>query len=594
MRFCRSLSRVAALLVLLTLQAQSTEFLNPNPPGLPFESDTPPAQRPRTQVRTPLKTTSEAAAATLPVVRLGYIIPADRSAQANGVANFRSAIVDCRNWFRDQMDQYGFGPKTFRFETEADGTTPRVHVVSVPVTSEHLRGDIWGRTISAAESAGLSIWAEGEVWVLIPEAHVMAADGDISGGTALGASFGSGDDGGVAMLGSDGLAMFDPAYQKNDQSYAGARVPALGPYSLVQNVSFNSFEGSTFSSVSSSLRGALAHEMTHAFGLPHDFRNDENFHGNLMGNGLRGFRGAFLPGRYPNDYTRLSYVSAAVLNTSRYFNSLASNDIKPTLSVSTSGAVTPLAGQITIRFTAFDATGLSLAWLTRSGELISEMPLTGTSVNGEFQTPYISPGEARTYGVAVFDLEGNRRNADVSITATTGSNRGPRPAIKIIPPVPMLGQTVTLDSSQTTDPDHSTGTLQVEWDFNGDGVFDTKPTTLKTASLPMTTPGNRLIQARLSDPASSRSVSTRLQIHTHQPDIRFSLAPTEQANLSWLTKIGFNYALQKAAKLTGPWTFSGGGAIKGNGGIHSVSDSIAGDEAPRSGFYRLRFVPNNN
>ena len=29
------------------------------------------------------------------------------------------------------------------------------------------------------------------------------------------------------------------------------------------------------------------HELTHAFGLSHDFRNDGNFHGNLMGNLFR-------------------------------------------------------------------------------------------------------------------------------------------------------------------------------------------------------------------------------------------------------------------------------------------------------------------
>lgn len=420
----------------------------------------------------------------------------------------------------------------------------------------------------------------------------MAANGGITGGTALGASFGSGDDGGAAILGSNGLAVFNPAYHNNDQAYAGATVPTLGPYRLVQDVSFSSFEGSTFSSVSSSMRGALAHEMTHAFGLPHDFRNDENFHGNLMGNGLRGFRGAFLPGRYPNDYTRLSYVSAAVLNTSRYFNTGSSNNVKPTLTVSTSGAVTPAAGHISIRFTASDATGLSFAWLTRDGELIAEMPLSGKSVSTEFKTPYFSPGEAKTYGVAVFDLEGNRQSADVSITAAAGTNRGPISVFKIMPPVPMVGQTVTLDASRSTDPDHSASTLLVEWDLNSDGIFDTPPSTKKTVSFPMSVPGNQYVQVRITDPASAKSVSTRLQIHTHQPPVLFSLGTTAQVDLLWQSKIGFNYTVQRSPTVGGGWSGIGSPVIRGDGGTSSYSEGLPDGGTPRSMFYRLLLSPN--
>ena len=52
------------------------------------------------------------------------------------------------------MEQNGFGPKTYLFETEADGVTPRIHVVHVGVTDDYLRGDTWGRTIAAASDAG--------------------------------------------------------------------------------------------------------------------------------------------------------------------------------------------------------------------------------------------------------------------------------------------------------------------------------------------------------------------------------------------------------------------------------------------------------
>ena len=116
------------------------------------------------------------------------------------------------------------------------------------------------------------------------------------------------------LLPSDGCRLPD------DTPYAGEVVPEIGPYPLVQDVSFPWFEYTTFSSIASSIQGAFAHELGHAFGLPHDFRNDSNFRGTLMGNGLRGFRGAMYPERYPSDDMRLSYGAALSLNVSAYFN----------------------------------------------------------------------------------------------------------------------------------------------------------------------------------------------------------------------------------------------------------------------------------
>ena len=103
---------------------------------------------------------------------------------------------------------------------------------------------------------------------------------------------------------------------------------------MKQDVTFAWFEGSSFSSLASSWLGALWHETGHAFGLPHDFRNDNNFHGNLMGNGLRGTRGSLFPEKYPQNYTRLEYASALVLNVSHYFNADNAVSFGPALSYS--------------------------------------------------------------------------------------------------------------------------------------------------------------------------------------------------------------------------------------------------------------------
>lgn len=458
------------------------------------------------------------------VVRVAYVVPSNRTPQSNAVARLQLALRRYQDWYRDQMDRNGFGPKSFRYETEADGTTPKVYVADVSATDEYLRGDIWGRTISAASGAGVPIWTSRQVWWLISEAHAESSNGSISGGTALGASYGSGDDAGVAMLGGDSLARFHAAYLTNDSGYAGRTMPELGPYPLVQDVSFPWFEGSSLSSISSSVLGAGLHEMSHAFGLPHDFRNDENFKGNLMGNGLRGIRGNIHADKYPTDYTRLTYASALALSVSRYFNPVKNytDNTAPNVTVSTSGTNTPSGGLLQINFTASDASGLAAAWLILNGDLVGEMPLKGTSTNTSFQTAYYNPGENDNFTISVFDTQGNKRSVEKTIVTRTGYNRAPRPYLKIPTSTAYIGQSVRLDVSSSSDPDGAASSLKVEWDFDGDGSFDSVASTTKGLNYQFSNAGDFLVRARLTDSGGAQTISTAVPVRVTAPTLGLS------------------------------------------------------------------------
>ncbi|HEX2974249.1 MAG TPA: hypothetical protein VHP11_18080, partial [Tepidisphaeraceae bacterium] len=380
---------------------------------------------------------------------------------------------------------------------------------------DYLRGDMWGRVNSAASNAGVPIWTEGQVWLLVPETHIQKSDSSIEGGVALGASGGSGIDGGIGMVGSNGLALFKPESLTDNRSYNGLTIPDIGPLPLKQDVSYVWFEGTTISSLASSYLGAGLHEMTHGFGMPHDFRNDDNFDGNLLGNGLRGMRGAVYPELYPNDDTFLSYGQAMALSTLPYFSGKAfpTDRTAPNLSVQTSGSVAPVDGLLQIRFSASDANGLACALLTRNGDQIGEMPLSGTSVSKTFATPYYTPGQTDQYTVLVYDKNGNRRTMEVSVTPTTTANRAVQPFVELSTSTVALGKPITLDASRGSDPESGgMWSSKVEWDLNGDGVFDTEPSASLTLTKVFTQAGTRLIQARITDAAGAVSLSAPIGI----------------------------------------------------------------------------------
>jgi hypothetical protein len=451
---------------------------------------------------------------TAQTVNIGYVVPSNRVAQPQAVDNLRGLMQSVQSWYRDQMDRYGFGAKTFRLATEADGVTPRVRTVTTGVTDAQIQTDTWSQTISAAQGGGLSVWSSGQVWLLLPESHTQLSDGDVQGGTALGASNGSGVDAGVAMLGGDSIPFFAPGQLTNNTNYHGQTVPGVGPFPLAQGVSYASFEGTTFSSVASSKYGAAAHELGHAFGLAHDFRNDTNFDGVLMGNGLRGWRGSTSPAPYPADDVQLSYAAALALNVSRYFNpdSASTDNTKPSLSVLTSGAVNPVNGLLQIAFNTVDAGGLYAALLKREGETVAEMRLSGNNVSQSFSTAYYTPGTAEDFRIDVYDLNGNMRTSTVSITPATGQNRAPRPYIDLPSSTTSVGQSNFFSAAQSSDPDGVATALRYEWDLNGDGVFDTASSASASFNAIYNTPGNFLVYARVTDGLGASAISAPLAI----------------------------------------------------------------------------------
>lgn len=448
-------------------------------------------------------------------VRVAYLIPSNRVPQPEGAANLRSNIRNYQEWVADEMDRHGFGRKTFVYETEANGVTPRVHVLQLPNVDTAYIGADQGIThdkiLEGAEAVGISTFADGDIWLLVHEAHIQNADGSKVGGVALGGGFGTGNAGGIAVVDAAILSLLDADGLRDDRLYDGLLVPTFGSRLLVQDKSFPWFEGSTISSVVSSFSGAMLHELLHGFGLPHDSRNDNNFHGNIMGNGLRGWRGYTYPNRYTDETVYLSSASALTLNYSRYLQPATNYTDEDQPTVVINGAATIVNGLISISFSASDAEGLGAAILLRGGDSVAEMSLTGTARTATFATPYYEAGKESDFIVEVIDRAGNKSSATVRFLVPASGNHAPQPGIKASAASIAPGQSITLSAEGTFDPDPG-NVLQVEWDLDGNGTFDTALSSTLTYSISFKTAGVRLIRARVRDNKGAISVSAPVSV----------------------------------------------------------------------------------
>jgi Bacterial Ig domain len=443
-----------------------------------------------------------------PRVRIAYVVPSNRTAQTDYKENLQFVIEMAQKWYKDNMEQNGFGPKTFIFETEENSPRPKIHLANVPETDSYLRGsganELFNRTYIAAQNAGLSVGESGEIWLLIPETLLQNPDASFIGGLASGSLGGNGRQTGLAELSSSVIHLFNPQTILNNSSYNGQIIPAWGPYPLRQDVSFAWFEGTTFSSITSSYLGALCHEIGHSFGLYHDFRHDNNFFGGLMYNGLRGIRGSFFPSLYPIDYTRLEYSSALQLNQSHYFNTNKIVNAPPSLNSNTSGNVTPMNGLLTIDFAYTGSVNLAYAQLiNQNGDVIDEMILNQLSGNANFKTPYYTAGQNNTYRIALGDSEGNRSiSPSFVLNVSIGANQAPLPFLKISYP----NSPSSFSSASTTDPNNDA--FLTEFDFNNDGIFDTAPSYISEVSYSIPQQGPYLSSIRVTDVNGASYTST--------------------------------------------------------------------------------------
>ena len=256
-------------------------------------------------------------------VRMIYFLPSDRSPQQNIDTKLDTLIRGVRQFYADEMERHGFKGKTFTFETDATGKAV-VHHVDGQFTDSYYRQNTFRK-----------VWEEIREQFYTPQnIYLIAIDiGNERVGRGYNEVCGVGD--------------------SHEASGGHVLIPASG----------DCFNFKT-----------TAHELGHAFGLQHDFRNDTY---------IMSF------GKVPN---KLSECTAGWLDAHRYFNmgqSPTHFDNPTTIQMLTPFASPPYA--IGLRFEVTDPDGVHQAQLLtpttiRRQELGQSKLLNCKRLNGETDT----------------------------------------------------------------------------------------------------------------------------------------------------------------------------------------------------------------
>ena len=301
-----------------------------------------------------------------PSVRLVYLHPNDRPAQPDKYDQLRRLIKDAQQFFADEMQRHGFGRSSFIFESDEVGE-PLVHRVTGRFAEEYY-----------SRFTGHKAWEEIREYFDSDELHhiyFIAVDLE---------SPWEGEHCGEAGVTFWPLSSGTPQRRFYDTITQGEEI--LGGFAVIPA------SGHCLKSRGLEL---VVHELGHAFGLGHDFREGIYSSDYVMAYG---------------DSTRLSKCAAEWLSVSPFFATNPKSDNTPgEIQLISTPTYSPEG--VRFRFEVADTNGLHQAQLllpAALGELLSDCKqLEGETSTIEFISTELAIEPVDSVMLQIIDVDGN-------------------------------------------------------------------------------------------------------------------------------------------------------------------------------------------